>query len=91
MVSTAAFDGASRRLSLCEFFDLFGGTPGEVVEVTRCGERPGPALCSTGCRVELHAQCPHGAPSVLLTLIQYGYTWKEIEACNRQTQQTGDS
>jgi hypothetical protein len=68
----------STRRSLSEFFDLFGGTPLDIIEMTRCGERPGPALCSRKCPVDVNDRCPHGCPSVLLSLMQYGYEWDDI-------------
>jgi hypothetical protein len=64
------------RLSLVEFF-CGNSTPFDVVEVTSCGEVPGPALCSHGCTVGLHDRCCHGCPSVLLMMMQYGYEFPE--------------
>jgi hypothetical protein len=64
------------RLSLVEFF-CGNFTPIDVVEVTSCGDAPGPALCSHGCVVGLHDRCRHGCPSVLVTMMQYGYGFPE--------------
>jgi hypothetical protein len=74
----AMFEGNFMRLSLPEFFDSFGGTPLDIVTMTDCGVRPGPALCSRRCNVDLDGLCPHCCPSVLLTLMQYGYKWDDI-------------
>ncbi len=60
-------------LSLGEYFDRRRLTPLEVAEAASYGDRPGPALCSQGCIVDLHDRCTHGCPSVLLTLIEYDY------------------
>jgi hypothetical protein len=65
-------------LSLTEFFEQHGCTPLQIAELTSCGDQPGPALCALDCTVDLNGTCPHGCLSVLLTLIQYGYEWKEI-------------
>lgn len=63
----------SSRLCLTEFFDRHTSTPLGVVEATCLGEKPGPALCSHDCSVDLHGKCPHGCPSVLLTMMEYDY------------------
>jgi hypothetical protein len=68
----------STRLSLTEFFRRHGASPLRIVEMTHHGEEPGPALCTRSCVVDLDGICPHGCPSVLLTLMQYGYKWEEI-------------
>jgi hypothetical protein len=68
----------STRCCLSEFFDLFGGTPLDIIQMTSCGERPGPALCSRKCTVDVNDLCPHGCPSVLLTLMQYSYEWDDF-------------
>jgi hypothetical protein len=66
------------RLSLPEFFDQHGCTALQIVRLTSCGEKPGPALCAQDCTVDLDGICPHRCPSVLLTLMQYGYEWEDI-------------
>lgn len=68
----------STRLSLTEFFHRRGGSPLQIVQMTHHGEEPGPALCSRSCLVDMDGICPHGCPSVLLTLMQYGYEWEEL-------------
>jgi hypothetical protein len=67
----------SNRLSLTEFFNRYLFTPKVVVEMTRCGDKPGPALCDQGCTTEVLGRCPHGCPSVLLILVQYDCEWEE--------------
>jgi hypothetical protein len=67
------------RLSLKDYFDHLGIRPIDVIEVTSCGENPGPALCSYGCKVGIAEVCPHGCPSVLLTVMLYSYEWDEID------------
>ena len=46
-----------------------------------------PALCRAGCLVELEGSCEHGCPSILKTLMIYGYQWTEFpeekEYCDR--------
>lgn len=67
----------SDRLSLTEFFEQYNYTPFDILNVTRWAAEPGPALCSSGCVTALSDRCPHGCPSVLLTLLQYGFEWGE--------------
>ena len=78
MTLRATSRGKSTRYCLSEFFALIGGTPLDIIKMTSCGERPGPALCSRRCTVEVNDLCPHGCPSVLLTLMQYSYDWDDI-------------
>ena len=78
MTLRAKSKGKPTRCSLSEFFELFGSTPMNIIETTFCGERPGPALCSYKCTIDINDLCPHGCPSVLLTLIQYNYNWGDI-------------
>ena len=78
MTLRAKSEGKSTRYCLSEFFDLFGGTPFDIIDTTSWGEMPGPALCSHKCTIGMNETCPHGCPSVLLTLIQYSYDWDDI-------------
>jgi len=66
------------RLSLREFFVQRRCTPLQIVKLTSCGYKPGPALCERACTVELDGVCQHGCPSVLLMLMQYDYEWEDI-------------
>jgi hypothetical protein len=68
----------SNRLSLAEFFERRARPPVEVIGMILDGDKPGPALCTEGCAVDLYGVCPHSCPSVLLTLVQYGYIWGDI-------------
>jgi len=59
----------------------------QIAKGTICGGAAAPALCRAGCLVELEGSCEHGCPSILKTLMIYGYEWTEIpeekEYCDR--------
>jgi hypothetical protein len=66
------------RLSLTDFLGLHGCSLSQVVEGALRKNGLGPALCARGCTVALDATCPHGCPSVLLSIAQFGYEWEDI-------------
>jgi hypothetical protein len=67
----------SNRLSLTEFFEEYNYTLFDILKTTGWAAEPGPALCSSGCVTALYDRCQHGCPSVLLTMLQYGFEWGE--------------
>jgi hypothetical protein len=71
-------DETATLLSIGEYLGSFGCTFKMIIDMTDCGAKPGPALCSQGCRVGLRDRCWHGYPSLLLTLLQYDNKWDEI-------------
>jgi hypothetical protein len=66
------------RLSLKEFFVQHRCTPLQIVGLTSCGDKPGPALCERACIVDLYGVCQHGCPAVVLMLMRYDYEWEDI-------------